>query len=244
MRRFILYIVLFITGTSLWAQQSSLPNGDSVQMTIVSTPDKFVRESKDTLVVLQNQEEVIIGDTIQPLPDGTWVDGWRPKPLRSVWMAALFPGLGQIYNRSYWKLPIVYGGLMGCAYAIIWNGNMYKDYKQAYYDITVDPVLSTDPSRSYNAILPKGYTIEMMGGRTTYTKTLNDKMNLYHRYRDYGIVAAVLVYALSIVDAFVDAQLFDFDISPDLTMNVSPQIYNDFMNHQRSAEVKLAFTIK
>jgi len=213
-------------------------------MTIQSTSDRFKTESKDTLVVLQNQQEVIIGDTVTHQPNGTWDDGWRPNPMRSVWMGALLPGLGQIYNRSYWKLPIVYGAFMGCAYAIVWNGNMYTDYKQAYIDIMNDEELSTDPSRSYNAILPKGYTIEMMGGRETYTQTLNSKQNLYRRYRDFGIAAAVVVYALSLVDAFVDAQLFDFDISPDLSMNVSPQIYNDYMTHQRAAEVHLAFTIK
>ena len=57
---------------------------------------------------------------------------WKPNPARAVWLGAIFPGLGQIYNRSYWKLPIVYGGLMGCIYAITWNNNMYRDYKQAY----------------------------------------------------------------------------------------------------------------
>lgn len=243
MKHKLLYILLWVSLTA-WGQSNSINNGDSVKMTIQSTSDRFKTESKDTLVVLQNQQEVIIGDTVTHQPNGTWDDGWRPNPMRSVWMGALLPGLGQIYNRSYWKLPIVYGAFMGCAYAIVWNGNMYTDYKQAYIDIMNDEELSTDPSRSYNAILPKGYTIEMMGGRETYTQTLNSKQNLYRRYRDFGIAAAVVVYALSLVDAFVDAQLFDFDISPDLSMNVSPQIYNDYMTHQRAAEVHLAITIK
>lgn len=219
--------------------------GDSVQVTLVSNPDLPTNEGvRDTLIVVDNTHEIIIGDTITPMPEATWDDGWRPNAGKAVWMGALFPGLGQIYNRSYWKLPILYGGLMGCAYAIMWNGNMYSDYKQAYWDILTDEVLSTDPKRSYNAILPKGYTIEMMGGRETYTNTLKNKQNLYRRYRDLGIVAAVAVYALSLIDAFVDAQLFDFDISPDLSMNVSPQIYNDYIHHQRAAEVRLAITFK
>jgi len=243
LRKRLLYILVILSGWT-YAQTNSINNGDSVQMSIQSTADRFKTESKDTLVVLQNQQEVIIGDTIAPSPEGTWDDGWRPNPMRAVWMGALLPGLGQIYNRSYWKLPIVYGAFMGCAYAIVWNGHMYTDYKQAYIDIMTDEELSTDPNRSYNKILPKGYTIEKMGGRETYTQTLNNKQNLYRRYRDFGIAAAVVVYALSLVDAFVDAQLFDFDISPDLSMNLSPQIYNDYINHQRSAEVHLAITIK
>jgi len=228
----------------LFAQTNEIVNGDSVEVMLKTTPDRFQQSQKDTLIVRQNSDEIIIGDTIKPMPQATWIDGWRPDPIRAVWLGAIVPGLGQIYNRSYWKLPIVYGAFMGCAYAIIWNSNMYNDYKQAYIDILNDEVLSTDPTRSYNAILPKGYTIEMMGGRTTYTETLNSKQNLYRRYRDFGIVGVFAVYALSLIDAFVDAQLFDFDISPDLSMNVSPQIYNDFIHQQRTAEVRLAFTLK
>lgn len=244
MRKILLYILVCFCSLGMAYAAEPIDNGDSVRMTIQSSPDQFKTSSKDTLVVLQNQQEVIIGDTITAQPVATWDDGWRPNPIRAVWLGALFPGLGQIYNRSYWKLPIVYGAIMGCTYAIVWNGSMYTDYKQAYIDIMTDEELSTDPMRSYNVILPKGYTIEKMGGRDTYTKTLNNKQNLYRRYRDFGIAAAVIVYALSLVDAFVDAQLFDFDISPDLSMNVSPQIYNDFMTHQRAAELHLAITIK
>ena len=128
---------------------------------------------------------------------------------------------------------------MGCAYAITWNGGLYRDYKEAYRDILTDTELSTDPTRSYNAILPSGYTIESMGGRSQYTSTLRTRVNTYRRYRDISIVATVLVYVLSIIDAYVDAQLYDFDISPDLTINVEPQVEYDFMR-QRSTEVKVA----
>ncbi|MCQ2343127.1 MAG: DUF5683 domain-containing protein [Paludibacteraceae bacterium] len=237
----LLVVIVLVCPLWLCAQQVDLQNGDSVHLSLSSGADEGIQ---DTLVVLDNRDEIIIGDTIITDPAATWDDGWRPQPMKAVWLGALFPGLGQIYNRSYWKLPIVYGGIMGCVYAIAWNGKMYNDYKQAYWDILMDATLSTDPTKSYNAVLPKGYTVEMMGGRNTYTQTLNNKQNLYRRYRDIGIVATVAVYALSLIDAFVDAQLFDFDISPDLSMNVSPQLYYDYMNHQRSAEMHLAITIK
>jgi hypothetical protein len=165
---------------------------------------------------------------------------WKPDPSRATWLAVVFPGLGQLYNRSYWKLPIVYGGFMGCIYASTWNGRMYTDYKEAYRDILLDETLSTDPKRSYNAMLPKGYTIETMGGRSQYANTLSEHMNSYRRYRDLSIAATALLYVLTIIDAYVDAQLFDFDISPDLSLNVEPQIYHDLQ--QRSTEVKLAIT--
>lgn len=196
-------------------------------------------------------------DTVVYLPGGNLLQSdstriivhdptmWKPNPTKSVWLAALVPGLGQIYNRSYWKLPIIYGGLMGCIYAISWNNSRYLDYRQAYYDIMEDTKLSTNPNRSYNALLPAGYTIESMGGRSYYTNVLKEKQSTYHRYRDISIAVTVAVYALSIIDAFVDAQLFDFDISPDLSLNVEPRIYYDLQHdRQHAAEVKLAFTIK
>ncbi|MBR1630848.1 MAG: hypothetical protein IJ680_03245 [Paludibacteraceae bacterium] len=163
---------------------------------------------------------------------------WQPDPAKATWLAVVVPGLGQIYNKKYWKLPIVYGGFLGCAYAISWNGTMYRDYKQAYRDIIDD-----DPSTtSYLDILPQGYTIEMMGGLQTYASTLKSRQQRYHRYRDIGIVATVLVYALSVIDAFVDAQLYDFDISPDLSMSVMPSVYQDHYYHnQRTAGLQFTF---
>lgn len=167
---------------------------------------------------------------------------WKPDPMRAVWLGAIIPGMGQIYNRSYWKLPIVYGGLMGCAYAITYTQGEYTGFKTAYKDIYFDirnGELSEDPSKSYIALLPEGYTIEMMGGASTYQNRLKEWQNQTHRYRDLAIAASVLVYALTLVDAYVDAQLFDFDISDDLSLNVYPQLYYDLQN-QQTAEVKMA----
>lgn len=168
----------------------------------------------------------------------------KPDAVRAVWLGALFPGLGQIYNRSFWKLPIVYGGLMGCAYAIMWNEGKYSDYKEAYRDLYIDNqngTVSSDPDKSYNAVLPNGYTIDRMGGAGTYTNTLQNWQSTYRRYRDISIVATVVVYALSLIDAYVDAQLFDFDISPDLSLQVDPQLHQDPIMRQ-TAELHLAIT--
>lgn len=165
---------------------------------------------------------------------------WKPDPYRAVWMAAILPGAGQIYNRSYWKLPIVYGGLMGCAYAISYTQTRFDTYKTAYRDILTDEVLSTDPKRSYNAILPKGYDIERMGGRSRYTQTLDNQQNTFRRYRDISIVATLVVYGLSIIDAYVDAQLFDFEMTPDLSMNIEPDLYYDALRQTRTPEVHVA----
>ena len=166
----------------------------------------------------------------------------KPDAIKAVWLGAIFPGAGQMYNKSYWKLPIVYGAFMGCGYAISWTNNRYTNYKTAYLDLYNDiqaGTVSEDASKSYIAVLPNGYDLSRVGGASTWQTTLNNRKSLYRRYRDYSILAAVVVYALSLVDAYVDAQLFDYDISPDLTLNVEPQIYYD-LQHQQSAELKLA----
>lgn len=166
----------------------------------------------------------------------------KPDAGKAVWLGAIVPGAGQIYNGSYWKLPIVYGAFMGCGYAISTMQGRYSGYKTAYLDLYNDVqagTVSEDASKSYIAVLPDGYTLTNVGGETTWMNTLKNRQSIYRRYRDYSILAIVAVYALSLVDAYVDAQLFDFDISPNLSLNIEPQIYYD-LQHQQSAELKVA----
>ena len=189
-------------------------------------------------------------DTVYHRPDTTSGEDYKyyidlnkkPDAIKAVWLGAIVPGAGQIYNRSYWKLPIVYGAFMGCGYAISMMQNRYSGYKTAYLDLYNDynaGTVTEDASKSYIAALPAGYTLSRVGGASTWMNTLNSRHSTYRRYRDYSILATVIVYALSLIDAYVDAQLFDYDISPDLSINVEPQIYYDW-HHQQSAELKLA----
>lgn len=169
---------------------------------------------------------------------------WRPNPGRAVWLGAICPGLGQMYNRSWWKVPIVYGAFMGCGYAIMINQQSYGEYKQAYLDLYNDiannAVSEDDMTKSYNAILPNGYNIALMGGASAYVDKLQNWQNSSRRYRDISILVTVVVYALSLVDAYVDAQLFDFDISPDLSMQVEPTLHYDPIQQRTNGEVHLA----
>lgn len=168
----------------------------------------------------------------------------KPDAIKAVWLGTIFPGAGQIYNKSYWKLPIVYGAFMGCGYAISWNQNRYSSYKTAYIDLYNDiqaGSVSEDGSKSYIAVIPEGYDLARVGGQSTWLNTLKNQQNIYRRYRDISILATVVVYALSLIDAYVDAQLFDFDITPDLSFNLEPQIITD-QQRQQSAELKLAIT--
>jgi hypothetical protein len=144
---------------------------------------------------------------------------FKPDPNKSLWLALTFPGAGQIYNRKYWKLPIIYGGAMGVAYAISYYGGHYNDYMRGYRDY-----LDTNPNTNYHLeLIPQGYPESSAG---TYVK---NRVNSYRRYRDIFIVVGVAVYALSVIDAYVDAQLADFDISTDLSMKVRPKL--DFEQH-------------
>ena len=141
-----------------------------------------------------------------------------PNPNKALWLSLVFPGAGQIYNRKYWKLPIIYGGFLGCTYALMWNQMMYRDYSQAYLDIMDD-----DPNtNSYLEMLPPRYDIT--GREEQFKNLFKRKKDYYRRYRDLSAFCFVGVYLLSVIDAYVDAQLSVFDISPDLSMKVKPAV--------------------
>ena len=143
-----------------------------------------------------------------------------PNPTKATWLALVIPGGGQIYNRKYWKLPIIYGGFAGCAYALTWNNKMYKDYMQAYKDAALD----NWDANSIHDLLPPGYLDRTP--KTQITETLRKRKDTYRRYRDLSIFAFIGVYLISVIDAYVDAELSNFDITPDLSMRVEPAVIN------------------
>ena len=149
-------------------------------------------------------------------------DTWRPNPKRALWLALVIPGGGQIYNRKYWKLPLVYGGFMGCLYAMNWNNSMYRDYSQAYLDLT-----DNDPNtQSYNQFLHLGQKITPENA-ARFEDIFKKRKDKYRRWRDLSFFVLLGVYALSVIDAYVDAELSVFDISKDLSLKVEPTIINN-----------------
>lgn len=151
---------------------------------------------------------------------------WRPDTKRAMWLALVLPGAGQIYNRKYWKLPIIYGGFVGCAYAMSWNNQMYHDYSQAYLDIMDD-----DPNtQSYNQFLHLGAQIDA-SNIERYKEIFRKRKDRYRRWRDMSMFVMIGVYAFSVIDAYVDASLSEFDISDDLSLRVEPTVIN---NNQRT----------
>lgn len=175
-----------------------------------------VADSDSTVAIKAN----MLPDSLSRRPKRDWRT-WRPDPKRALWLALVLPGAGQIYNRKYWKLPIFYGGFVGCAYAMRWNNQMYHDYSQAYLDIMDD-----DPStHSYDSFLHLGVEITQ-DNLSRYQELFRKRKDRYRRWRDLSFFCLVGVYALSVVDAYVDASLSEFDISNDLSMKLSPAVIN------------------
>ena len=184
----------------------------------------FINERK--LAELQGESITLHGEIRGEFPENslpTLPDKkvWVPNPTTATWLALVIPGGGQIYNRKFWKLPIFYGGFAGCAYALTWNGKMYKDYSQAYRDA----VNNNWGASSIQDLLPPGYIDRV--SKTQLTETLRKRKDTYRRYRDLSIFAFIGVYLLSVVDAYVDAELSNFDISPDLSMRVEPTVISN-----------------
>jgi hypothetical protein len=128
----------------------------------------------------------------------------------------------------------VYGGIAGLTYAITWNGKYYKDYSMAYRDI-----MDTNPnSKSYEKLLPYGTDPNSQWAKDI----LKQKQSFYRRNRDLSIIGAVAFFALTVVDAFVDAQLADFDISPDLSIQVAPAVIEP--NEQFTTSVGMQLQLK
>ncbi|MBO7247208.1 MAG: hypothetical protein J6V02_02545 [Bacteroidaceae bacterium] len=158
---------------------------------------------------------------------------WIPDPKKATWLALAIPGGGQIYNKKYWKLPIVYGGFIGCVYALSWNGQMLRDYSNAYIDI-----MDSDPNtKSYEDLLPPNFDID--SNMNWLKDVIKNRKNKYRRYRDMSIFAFAGVYLVSVIDAYVDAELSHFDVSSDISMNLSPSISID--KGYRNVGFNLAF---
>ena len=214
---FILSIIAFaITSNS----NASTVQNDSI----------YLIESVDTLQFVQ---EV---DTVETY---VYTSTFKPDAQKAVWLATIVPGLGQIYNRQYWKLPIIYGGTLALAYGITWNDRMYVDYRKGYVDL-----MDKNPNTNYfEYLLPAGVTLDSTN-KDYYTKVIKNKLDNYRRNRDLCIITTAVLYLLSIIDAYVDAQLFDYDISPDLSLQVAPTVIAPSSSYEQSSSVGLSCKLK
>ncbi len=132
---------------------------------------------------------------------------------KATTLSIICPGAGQIYNKSYWKVPIVIGGMASMVYVIDWNNRGFQRFKKAY---ALRADFDANPGN-----YPDGVSHDEFNGRysATYLKNLRDS---YRRNRDLSIILTAAVYAFQIIDAHVDAHLKDFDVSDDLTVDLQP----------------------
>ena len=147
---------------------------------------------------------------------------------KATTLACICPGAGQIYNRSYWRVPFVIGGFAGMIYCIDWNNRGFQRFKKAYsLRAAYDKALAEYNADPENNVKPEASTDEFRGRyAASFLKNLRDN---YRRNRDLCIILTAGVYLLQIIDAHVDAHLKDYDISDDLSMSIEPKFDYTYM---------------
>lgn len=150
------------------------------------------------------------------------------SPHRATMLAAALPGMGQVYNRKYWKIPLVYAGFAGLGYGVWFNSSTHIKFTRAYQDFT-DLIPETD---SYLTLLkgwdPANYdpVLYPETARSSDAQYIRERLlsgiNYYKKYRDLSYIGIAAWYLLSMLDANVDASLSDYDIGETINLSLSP----------------------
>jgi hypothetical protein len=228
-KNYYVIVLLLLVSICAKAQERKIVEVDSIQ-------DAQAFLGLENPIILDST--VITKDSAPLIPEKVF----KIDPNKAILYSAIFPGLGQIYNRKYWKLPLVYGSFVACVYAVNWNGTQYNGYKNAYKDF-IDDDPKTDSWKAYRYYsLPEKEEEWSANQVNEFSGLLKSGKDYYRRYRDLSYFATIGVYAIWIIDAYVDAQLFDFDISPDLSMRVNPVLYERTSTSSRSVGLQCSFT--
>lgn len=178
------------------------------------------------LLLISSQQYTSAQDSLPVAPSAK--KNLRITPMKATMLSAAFPGFGQIYNRKYWKIPLVYAGFGGLGYAVIFNTKNYNKFTKAYQDFT-DLV----PETASYIVLIRGTTPENYDPvlhPDTYNPSeaswIKDqlllKVDYYKKYRDLSYIGIAAWYIISILDANVDASLFNYDIGENLNITLAP----------------------
>jgi hypothetical protein len=168
-------------------------------------------------VITATPDSVVVPTT--PAVDTTaakkrFLTDWS-KPAKAAFYSAVLPGLGQAYNKSYWKIPLVYATGAVIGYFIYDNNNKYQRFASAYR-IRLDDDPSTEDAYvnvyNYSPTLPNNQG----------TNNLRRSRDFFRKYRDLDIILAVVAYGLNVMEAHVDAHLKGFDVSDDLSLQLTP----------------------
>jgi hypothetical protein len=186
-------------------------------------------------------------DSLSVVPTGK--RNLKRTPMKATMLSAVFPGFGQIYNRKYWKIPLVYAGFGSLGYAVIFNSKNFNKYTKAYQDFT-DKIPET---ASYLKLIrmsdPKDYDPVLYPD--TYNPSeaswIKDRLlvgvDYFKRYRDLSYIGIAAWYVISILDANVDASLSDYDIGENINISLAPvQIpFNNFAVAGINLSMKINF---
>ncbi|MCL1821618.1 MAG: DUF5683 domain-containing protein [Prolixibacteraceae bacterium] len=177
-----------------------------VDTTIVQ--EEIIYSKADTVVVVTGETKEIPETEVH-------------SPKKAALYSTILPGLGQSYNKKYWKIPLIYGGFAAFGYFIGWNNNNYNIYREAYFDLTDD-----DPNTTSYEKLPQVqyYDLNNVTQFTNLKQGLLRGQNYYRRNRDLLIILTIAFHGLNIIDASVDAHFFNWDISDDLSFNWYPSV--------------------
>ncbi|HDR50314.1 MAG TPA: hypothetical protein ENN90_01650 [Mariniphaga anaerophila] len=171
------------------------------------------------------QAQLIEADTLQVTQQLTEQDAEEEihSPRKATIYSAILPGLGQAYNKKYWKIPLIYIGFGTIGYFINWNNENYQLFKVGYQHLT-DGNPETQDYLKIEAVRRINYDVDNPTDFNNLKNALSQRQDYYRRNRDLLIISFVGFYGLNIIDASVDAHLFDFDIGDDLTMNWQPSM--------------------
>jgi len=147
------------------------------------------------------------------------------SPKKATIYSAILPGLGQAYNKKYWKIPLIYIGFGTIGYFIDWNNDNYKLFKTGYKHLTDDDP-DTQDYMKIEAVRRNNYDLNNSNQFENLKTALLKQQDYYRRNRDLLVISLVGFYGINILDASVDAHLMDFDISDDLTLNWQPSMLN------------------
>lgn len=161
------------------------------------------QDKADSVLIIDDANDF---DSLNASAQVILMDTTQDKPNIAALYSAVLPGLGQVYNKKYWKLPLVYGGFVFFGYLLNYNHEVYKETRAALFAID-DGDNRTQPKPPYDQL----------------SKDVLERGNdFYRRNRDFVIILTAVWYALNIVDAHVDAHLNEFTISDDLSLNIRP----------------------
>ncbi|MDR1116463.1 MAG: DUF5683 domain-containing protein [Tannerella sp.] len=231
----------FLNDSIVTTHDYDITGNDSTFFHEDDSSSVILSDSAITAIIKENEQDIALKDATS----------FKPNPKTAYIMAAIFPGFGQAYNRQYWKLPIVYGGFVGFIYAITWNNKNLQDYSRAYFDIRRDydnyikNPAGSDPeswSQSWKDFIGANRDPASYLTNTNFHNQLKSGKDFYRRYRDLSIILSVAFYFICIADSYVDAQMFEFDISPDLSFHVMPEICPSTICNPRSFGLNICMT--